>query len=170
MSVRIAMIAAGIVLATPLPAAADQLNIKPGAWEITTTAVASGIRLPAEALAKLSPEQRAKMEASMRAQDGKPVTQVEQSCVTQEELEQNTLLASDEGCARKIVASSATKIVIDETCPAPNVSSSRVTIEASAPDRIVMTMDRTQAGGGKIRADVKGRWLAASCAGIEEDE
>ena len=41
-------------------------------------------------------------------------------------------------------------------------------IEAKTPDSIVAVVDTAQGSGGKIHVDIKGRWLGASCAGIEE--
>ncbi|HTE88846.1 MAG TPA: hypothetical protein VK639_07845 [Terriglobales bacterium] len=65
-------ILAGLVMLSSVTVwAADKLqplNVKTGLWETTTTRITSGeIPIPAEMLARLTPEQRAKMEARMKA-------------------------------------------------------------------------------------------------------
>ena len=62
LSMRVASLALWLSLASLVPAlAADNtpLNVKPGLWELTSDTERSGApQIPAEALAKMSPEQR----------------------------------------------------------------------------------------------------------------
>jgi Protein of unknown function (DUF3617) len=61
------------------------LEVKPGQWETTTTGQMTGVpAIPPEVLAKLTPEQRAKMESAMGARGAKPI--VSTSCRTKEKL------------------------------------------------------------------------------------
>lgn len=164
--------AVACAVASPLYALADSLNAKAGAWEMTMTTLTTGMPAPAEALAKMPPEQRAKIEQAMQARAGKPSTHVTKSCVTKEDLDQDRVIKSDDEdqCTRKIISKSANKIVFEQTCAAPHASTSSVTVEAKTPESIVASMDMVQGGAsGKIHVDIKGRWLGASCAGIEED-
>jgi hypothetical protein len=157
-------------VAMPLYALADSFNAKPGAWEITTTTLTQGMLIPAEAMANMTPAQRAKIEKTMQARSGKPRTHVTKNCVTQKRLDQDGMIASDneEHCKKKILSKSASKIVYEQTCPAPNASKSTVKVEAVTPESIAASMDMVQGGGGgKIHVDIKGRWLGASCAGIK---
>jgi hypothetical protein len=154
-----------------LYAFADSLNAKTGAWEITTTTLTTGMPVPAEALAKMPPGQRANIEKTMQARAGKPSTHMRKSCVTKKELDEDRVIKSDdEGqCKKKIISKSASKIVFEQTCAAPHASTSNVTIEAKTPESIVASMDMVRGGAsGKIHADIKGRWLSTSCAGIKE--
>jgi hypothetical protein len=160
-------------VAMPLYALADSLNAKVGAWEITTTSLTTGMPVPPDALAGMPPEQRARIEKAMQARSGKPSTHVAKSCITKEDLDQDSIFKSDEesDCARKIISKSAKKIVIEQTCVAPNASTSTMTIEAKTPESIVANIDMVQGGAnGKVHVDIKGRWLGASCAGIKEDD
>jgi hypothetical protein len=158
-----------IVLATPLLSLAAALNTKTGAWEMTTTTVRTGSMIPADVLAKMSPEQRAKMEAAMTARAGQNKTHVHQHCVTQADLDQSRMLESDDDakCSRKIISSSSSKLVLERQCPAPHASKVHMTMESASSDRIVASIDVTQGTNGKVHMDIKGRWLGASCAGIK---
>lgn len=163
--------AVAFAIATPLSALADSFNAKAGAWEMTTTTLTAGMPVPAEALAKMPPEQRARIEKAMQARAGRPGTHVTKSCVTKKDLDQDRVIKSDdEGkCRKKIVSKSASKIVFEQTCAAPHASTSTVMIEARTPESIVASMDMVQgSAGGKVHVDIRGRWLGASCAGISE--
>jgi hypothetical protein len=163
--------AIAFVVAMPMYTFAASFNAKPGAWEITTTTLTTGMMIPAEALANMPPAQRAKIEKSMQARSGKPSTHVTKNCVTQKKLDQDSMIASDdeEHCKKKIITKSASKIVYEQTCAAPNASRSTVKVEAMTPESIAASMNMVQGGGGgKIHVDIKGRWLGASCAGIKD--
>jgi len=158
--------------AMPLYALADSFNAKPGAWEITTTTLTTGMLIPAEALANMPPAQRAKVEKSMQARSGKPSTHVTKSCVTKTDLDQDRVLKSDdeEDCKKKIVSKSASKIIYEQTCTGENAYKSTVKVEARTPESISANMDMVQGGSGaKIHVDIKGKWLGSSCVGIKDD-
>lgn len=154
------------VFALPLCAFADTFNAKPGLWEMTSTTVITGIPIPADSLAKLPPDQRARIEENLKARDGKPDMRVSNNCVTQKDLDQDMLFktSSTDQCVKKIIARSPTKVAFRQTCPAPAASSSLVNIEAKTPESLAASIDISQANAtGKIHIDVKGRWLSATC-------
>lgn len=158
-----------LALVMPLHALADSLNAKAGAWEMTTTTLTKGMPIPADALAKMPPEQRAKIVKSMQARAGKQVTHVTKKCMTKADLDQDRVMKSDDEkqCNRKIISKSANKIVFEQTCAAPHTSTATMMIEARTPESIVSSIDIVQGGAsGKIHVDIKGRWLGASCTGI----
>jgi hypothetical protein len=154
-------------------ALADSLDVKPGAWDMSSTTLTSGSLIPPDTLAKMPPEQRAKIEQSMQARSGKPITHTSKECVTQEDLDQDRMLKEqhedgDLQCTRRVVSKSSRKLVIERTCPAPRASTSQMAVEAKTPETIVGSMDITRAGSGKVHVDIKGRWLGASCAEIKD--
>jgi hypothetical protein len=161
---------AAFAVAIPLHALAASFDAKPGAWEITTTTLMQGMLIPAEALANMPPQQRAKIEKAMQARSGKPGTHVRKSCVTQQELDQDSMIGTDDegNCKKKVVSRSATRLVLEKTCPAPQAYTAKWTIVARTPERLAATADLVQAGGGKIHIDITGRWLGTSCAGIKD--
>ena len=162
---------AALVMTFPLLIQAQTLNIKTGAWETTTATQMSGMPMPAEELAKMPAEQRARFEKMMQARAGKTNTHVIKSCVTQKDLDQNRWSQGkdDSKCSQKIISRSANKFVMEQTCPPPNASTSRITSEARTPENYVVSVDTQQAGAaGKMHMDMQGRWLGSSCAGIKE--
>ena len=163
--------AIALIVATPLYALADSFNAKTGVWEITATTLTKGMLIPAEELAKMPPEKRARIEKMMQARAGKPSTHVSKSCVTQKKLDQDRMIATDdeERCKKKIISKSANKIVIEKTCPAPHAYTSKWVIEAKTPESLAASMDLVQSSGGKVHVDIKGRWLGASCANIKDN-
>ena len=80
----------GLILGLCIPmlaldARAESLNVKPGAWEMTMTTVASGMKLSPEMAANMTSAQRVQMEQMMKARDGKPYTMTVPSCLTKED-------------------------------------------------------------------------------------
>jgi hypothetical protein len=163
--------AIALIVATPFYALADSFNAKTGAWEITAITLTKDMLIPAEALANMPPEKRAEIEKMMQARAGKPSTHVRKSCVTQQKLDQDRMITSDdeEQCKKKIISKSANKLVIERTCPEPHAYTAKWVIEAKTPESLAASMDVVQSGGGKVHVDIKGRWLGASCAGIKDD-
>jgi hypothetical protein len=165
-----AMIAVGLAAGASFHAAAEPLNVKPGAWHITVVTTTTGNPIPPQTLAKLTPDERARVEESMKARAGKPNTETFNSCMTKADLDRDRLFSSesDGNCARKILSRSATKLMIEQTCSAPQALTGRTTLEAKSPETIAAVIDTVQTGAtGKIHVDLKGRWLAESCEGIE---
>lgn len=171
----------GLVLGLSIPllaadAQAESFNVKPGAWEMTVTTVASGMKLSPDMAAKMTPLQRAQMEQTMKAREGKPHTTTLQSCLTKDDVSQDRIIKEmededDDGevqCKVKVISKSSSKLVIDKMCPGPSPSTTHFTIEAKTTDSIAATGDRAQQGSGKSRMDIKGRWIGPGCEGIEE--
>lgn len=155
-------------------ALADSLNVRLGAWDISITTQTSGSLIPPDLLAKMPPEQRAKIEQSMQARSGKPMTHTSKECVTQEDLDQNRIIKEqreEDGelqCSTRVISKSSSTLVIERTCPAPRASTSQMAMEAKTPESIVGSLDITRPGSGKVHVDIKGRWLGASCAEIKD--
>jgi len=101
-----------IVLSSLAVQAADKptpLNIKEGLWEVTTTHSMTGMPgMPPDALAKMSPEQRARVEEMMKQRGiGGPTTKVTKSCVTREKIDKDMAFADErQDCTRTVVSSS----------------------------------------------------------------
>ncbi|MBX3234921.1 MAG: DUF3617 domain-containing protein [Nitrospiraceae bacterium] len=155
----------------PDSAMADSFNLKPGAWEITTLVERSGPPVAPDILSKLPPEQRARMEQAAKARAGNSKTLVSKECITKEELDQDRLFAgADDGdgapCPTKVITRSSNKLEIERSCPAPAESVSHLLLQAPSPDSLIGRFDTTRRGQ-KVHSEMKGRWLGASCAGIE---
>src|SRR5215471_1665648 len=84
----------------------QRLNVKTGLWEVTTTMSTQGeTPVPAELLQRLTPEQRARMEARMKAQPaGRSRTTTEKNCLTEEDLAKGDSFSKNpnQECTQKI--------------------------------------------------------------------
>jgi hypothetical protein len=97
-------------------------NMKEGLWETTVTHSPSGMGggMPADALAQLPPEQRAKVEEMMK-QKGMSMngnTTVVKNCVTKEKIEKGMAFAAanQENCTRTVVSSSGAHFEVKYHC------------------------------------------------------
>jgi len=86
------------------------LNVKPGLWETTTTYKRSGAPpIPSDALARLTPEQRARLEQRMNANSGGSTNTVtEKHCVTKEDVEKADFGQGKGECSYNVETSTST--------------------------------------------------------------
>ena len=154
-----------------------KLNIKLGLWEIATQANISGAPpIPEDAMAKMSPEQRARMQAAIQASMAdvaKP--RLAKHCVTQEKVAQGFNLDRQHDsatCQKKLLTNTATELQLTETCPEDNGSTSiDEHIQVSGSDQVAGTVHFVKTSGGKsmtVDSTIKGQWLAASCGDIKD--
>ena len=145
-----------------LPAAAQSFNVKPGAWEMTTTM--SGNMIPPEALSKMPPERRAMIEKRMEGGNG----QTRKSCIRKEDLDQDRFMRSENAeCTVKTVSRSATKLVMATTCTGERASTGTMTFESKTPESVVGSIDQDRGNGSRFHIGIVGKWLGAGCEGIE---
>lgn len=111
-----------IVFAALALRAADNivpLNVKEGLWQVTSTHSMTGLpgapTIPADKLAQLPPEQRARIEAMT---NGTPTTEVTKDCVTKEKLEKQLAFNqnTNKECTRTVVSSTASKLEMKIHC------------------------------------------------------
>lgn len=143
---------------------AESFDIKTGAWEVTMSTAMSGMPVPKDTLDKMSPEQRAKMQAAMAARAGKDSTRTTTTCVTKQDLDRGQIMKSEDAhCTRKVLAQTASRYEMDETCTGPEPSKTHTRFDAKSSESYTAVMDRTQGEGGKLHVDMSGRWLGATC-------
>jgi tetratricopeptide (TPR) repeat protein len=151
--------------------AIEPLNIKPGLWEITLTVRTSGLPpMPPEALAKSTPEERARIDAKARerAAEG-PRTSVKRSCLDEKELRQPLMLAfgGGQGCRQTVASASRTgqEIHVDCGTGAPR-GGGTVRIEARDPENAKVLSDWSATDGVrtmKMSSTAILKWLGADC-------
>src|SRR5579863_8783534 len=106
--------------ASPATEKIQPLNTKLGLWEVTVTMSHSGQPpIPADVLARLTPQQRAMMEERMKANtggDSKPI--VRKNCVTKEKMENGSNFVADDKqmCTRKVITSTSSKLEMQFSC------------------------------------------------------
>ena len=158
-----AVFAALILTALPLASQADALDIKTGDWEVRQTTGITGVPIAKEVLDKLSPEEREKMEVSMRARadEGEQITS--HRCVTQPILDKNDLAGSAKAnCTREVVTQTARFVEFEETCTAPEPSKTRVRLNATSVESYTASTNRTEGNGTEYVA-IRGRWIGPNC-------
>lgn len=143
---RIKLFLALIVFSFPVLWAADKitpLNVKEGLWEVTVTHSMSGMpampAIPPETLAKMPPEQRARIEAMMK---GGASTDVRKDCVTKEKLDKQTAFSDNrKECTRTVVNSTGSKLEIKLHCEDKQTSGDgTLLVEALGSDNVKGSM------------------------------
>jgi hypothetical protein len=146
-----------VILTAGAALAADNvtpLNVQPGLWETTSVTERSGVLpIPADALAKMPPEQRARIEAQLKST---PTTTTKQSCFTPEEVAKgfgwnNTLKWECDGAQK---GSGSMKI----EAPDSSHVNSLINITMGVNGR-EMTMKITNTA----------KWLSNSCGDVKPD-
>ena len=162
-----------LAVCAALPFAAggqDRLDIRTGTWEITATTHMSGTPLSNEMLSKMTPEQRAEVQAAMREEAAKgPQTEVSRECITPEEVERPFASADLENCTQQIVRTTRTTQEARLQCTGEYKGSGLLRVTAPNPQTMTATLELSAGDGPTpftIKAQMKGRWLAAAC----EDE
>jgi Protein of unknown function (DUF3617) len=157
--------------------AADKLDIRTGTWEVTATTHMSGTPLSREMLGKMTPQQRAEIEAAMKAEAAKgPQTEVTRECITTDDVEQPFKSASTEDCTQSISRTTRTTQEVRLVCTGEYKGTGLLRVNAPNPESMTATLD-LRAGEAPeaftIKSQMKGRWLTAQCEdedAAEEDE
>jgi hypothetical protein len=148
------------------------LNVKLGLWQSTVTSANSGqMPIPAEALAKLTPAQRARIEDRMKnMQQQPPRTHVEKSCLTKEKLErEQDPFTENKNCSRTVVTSTSSKMELKLECSESGVTAhGTMLVEALDSENAKGSLRMVASGGGgdrtmNLNSDFTSKWLGASC-------
>jgi hypothetical protein len=172
---RTKLLVALLVLCSPPLWAGDNitpLNVKEGLWEITTTHSMSGMpampNIPPDALAKMPPEQRARVEAMMK---GGP--DVRKECVTKEKLEKHSAFSNNRGdCTRTVVNSTGSKLEVKFHCEEKQASSDgSFVLEAVSSDSTkgAMHMVTNSNSGHTMNMDFtfSSKYLGPACGDVK---
>lgn len=153
--------------------AAEKLNIKTGLWEVSSTSQMSGTPvLPKELADKLTPAQRAKMEADFKAAARQPKKDVDRSCITQKDVE-NPFHGASENCKQSIVSTTKTTQEVRLVCTGEPKGTGFIRITTPTPESMTGVMNITMGEGSDVldfKADLSGRWLGADCGDEADDE
>jgi Protein of unknown function (DUF3617) len=163
---RTKLISCLIVLLPLALFAADKptmLNVKEGLWEVTVTHPSNGMPgMPEDALAKMPPEQRARIEEMMK-QKGVTMsgnTTVVKSCVTREKIEKGMAFATENkgnNCTHSIVNSSSTHFEAKYHCDETAKDGKKTTIDGTTAVDVVNS-DSTK-GTSHIVSNSDGRTM-----------
>jgi len=170
----------GLTLLWPLALfAADDykpLDVKLGLWESTLTSQTTGMPpLPEELLSKLTPDQRARMEAAMKARAAKgPQTRVTKSCLTKDQLDKALTFGSEgnAACKRTLINSSSTKQDIRFDCSDEKSGmkgSGTVHVEAINSENVKGAVQVSAAGGANnmnTQMSFSAKWVSSDCGDV----
>lgn len=149
------------------------LNLKEGLWEVTVTHSMSGLpaapAIPADVLAKMPPEQRARIEGMMK---GGPSTDVRKSCVTKEKLEKHSAFSDNRGdCTRTVVTSTGSKLEVKFHCVDKDATTEgTVVVETLGSDGAKGSMQSaTNTNGRSMNMNVtfSSKYLGAACGDVK---
>ena len=153
--------------------AADKIqpfNVKTGLWETTiNTTMSGGMPIPDSVLARLTPEQRARMEERMKASSGgKTTTATSRGCVTKEDLEKAPKFGLDQkACTYTILNSTGTKAEIRAECDKEGVKGSgTMQVEALSSESVKGSYQSTAISNGhtmNVSSNFTSKWLGATC-------
>lgn len=156
-------------LAAPFAAHATPLGIKAGGWKETYSITIHGmLRLyPKEELAKLTPEQRQKKVAYLKALDGKPSSSTDMTCVQQTDTVKSLLEEEDSNgeCTHHIIKHTRDSLEAKISCHNADMGSysGLLHFRALSATHLVTTMDIKNASGVKVHGVRDARWLSATC-------
>ena len=159
-----------LVLSVVVRAQTIHLNVKLGLWEATTTTAMTGMPPVDIGKMNLTPEQRAKMEAAMKAMSAPQPPRVSRTCITEEKLNRPLFHDEDANCKNTVVTSSATVWELKVQCSGTRQGSGDLRIEASSPETVDATMKMTVGQEGKtmnVDSHVTGRWISSSCGNVK---
>jgi len=149
-------------------------NAKVGLWEVTVTHSMSGMpsmpSVPPDALAKMPPDQRARVEAMMT---GKPSTDVRKECVTKEKLEKHTAFSNNRGeCSYNVVNSTASKLEVKFHCEDKQYSADGTSkMEALSSDSVKGTThvvtNPKNGQGMTMDFTISSKYLGADCGDVK---
>ena len=176
---RSLVVGIGMAMVAALPARADDktpLAVKPGLWEMTSDMQHTGAPpIPPEVMAKMSPEQRQKMEQAMQGAMA-PQHRVDKHCVTAEDIKKgfDRMDQMSHGqCTQKVTTSSTTVHEGTFACSSQGGNSTgSYRFEAKSPQSVVANWNMTMTRGANtmtMKNDMQGKWLAADCGDVKHD-
>jgi len=178
---RIKLIFCLVVFSPIALLATDKLNVKEGLWEVTVTHAGSGMPgMPEDALAKMPPDQRARVEEMMK-QRGITMSgnsTVVKSCVTKEKIDKGMAFAAEhrDNCTHSVVNSSATHFEAKFHCEETSKDGTKSTIDGTTTVDVVgadSTKGTTHAvttSNGKnmtIDSTFTSKYLGPSCGDVK---
>jgi hypothetical protein len=164
--------AAGTMAASTMAAGAT-LDIKTGLWEVTSTGETTGVPpIPPEVLARMTPEQRAQMQAAMGLAS-KP--DVSRSCITEKTLQRGLDFGERErpNCRRTMLNSTSRQIDVRMECTGRETMNG--TFHFEAVDRQTMSggINMAVTNGANtmtMKRTMHGKWLGSDCGSVKPME
>ena len=151
------------------------LDVKLGLWETTSTSQTSGmppVNIPEDALARMTPEQRAKVEQMMKG-SGSPRTNTVKSCMTREKMNRAEAFGTDrKNCTRSVVSSSGNKTEVRMECTTDDGAKVNgiVRVERISSDSVKGSMQMTTTSGDRtmnMNSTFTSKYLGPDCGDVK---
>lgn len=146
------------------------LSVKTGQWQTTVLVDRSGsMAMPSDYMAKLTPEQRARVEAAMkRASKPKTTARVNQDCLTQDELTRGTPFKPDNNrCTQTVLSSSSSRLNLEQDCAEDSMTmKTTMALVAVSPELVKGTgVVTVNSEGHTLTSNITftSEWKSASC-------
>ena len=161
---------AGLLAATmaaTLVAQTPALDVKMGLWEISSTTEIGG-QMPSYDTSKMTPEQKARMDAAMKEMMGTH-TNVNKSCMTREKFEKQSFMTTGnekDNCKQTITANTRSTLDASVVCTGEHPMQGQMHIDALSPTSVKGTVKSAVTDQGRtmtVNATLTGKWLAADC-------
>jgi len=149
------------------------LDVKLGLWETTYVTQMSGLPpIPPEMLAKMTPEQKAKMAMMMKEREAEgPKTHTDKKCVTKEDLSKAKLLGEQKDCTTTVLTSTPRKLEAKMECHQEGGNAAgNLMFEAVDSSNVKGTVHMVANGGGNTMTyDTKftSKYVSASCGDVK---
>jgi hypothetical protein len=144
------------------------LAVKTGLWEVTYSRSANGeVPMPADFASRLTPEQRARYEAAMKAKS----SHTYKSCVKKEDID-GSLLKNDQKCDVTILKSTSTELDGKMACNMEEGmrGSGTMNVHVVDSEHTQGVTHMTMTGGGRtFNTDVtiSSKWIGSDCKGAD---
>ena len=144
------------------------LDVKTGEWESTMTVATSDVPpIPAEALARMTPQQRARLEEQTKSLSGRTI--VHKTCVKKEKLDKPlTFGNNDKACTNTLVTSTGSLQEIHVECNRNNrKSSGTLRFEALDSEHVKGTVKMSMtsdSGNMDINSSFTAKWVGEACS------
>ena len=149
----------------------EPLNVKLGQWKVVNKITTSGeMPIPPEALARLTPEQRARLEERMKANSGeKTRTITDENCLTKEQLDEGATFGTGHPeCVRTVISSSSSKIAMKLACEQSGIKGEGTfEVEALNTESVKGSSKITANGGGHTinsNSTFTATWMGPTCS------
>ncbi len=150
------------------------LDVKLGLWETTTVSQVSGMPpISPEMMARMTPEQKAKMEAMMKQRQAQgPQTHTTKKCVTKEDLGKGGWFdKEDQDCTKTVLTSTSHKLDVKLECTkGGGKQSGTLHIEAMDSGNVKGTMQMSATNGTNtmnVNSTMSSKWLGSACGDVE---
>ena len=154
-------------------------NIKPGLWEVSINPKISGeMPIPEDQLAKMTPEQRARLEAAMKSHMANGTkARVYKECMTPEKIARGFAIdphGDDSACKRNVVSSSSKELTLHDECNKPERKTvTDVHFEVKDGTQMSGKINVVMTSAGKtmtVNNTMQGKWLGANCGTVKDAE